>query len=243
VRFRETFRAGVNRTITIRLAPNLASASQGATATGDVTPVVSATGATVQPPALVLRNLIDDTEATDWQVAADQQPDGSFGVDGKQVTVDLAGTQPQTIRHVQVSAMLGIVFDRNATPRPADLTQNRFTAVRQFEVWTCNDRVADCSTDAGFQRALQSAPDAFPANAPRPVAPHLLLRDFTLSPVQATKLRIVVRSTQCTAGPDFQGEQDADPFNDTDCNSAGPASTRFARLAEVQAFGATSRAG
>ena len=38
----------------------------------------------------------------------------------------------------------------------------------------------------------------------------------------------------------YQGEQDADPFNATDCNSAGPLSTRFVRVAEVQAFGANS---
>jgi hypothetical protein len=246
VRFRETFRAGANRTVAIRFAPNLASAASGATATGDATEVTSPTsvpaGAMIQTRDEVLNNLIDDTENTDWQTAADQQPDGSFGVDGKQVTIDLAGTAPQTVRHVQVSSMLGIVFDPNARPRPTDLTQNRFTAVRQFEIWTCNDRVADCSTDAGYQRALQSGADAFPANAPRPVAPHLLLRDFTFSPVKATHVRVVVRSTQCTGGPDFQGEQDADPFNATDCNSAGPPATHFARLAEVQVFDGTSRA-
>jgi hypothetical protein len=39
-----------------------------------------------------------------------------------------------------------------------------------------------------------------------------------------------------------QGEQDADPNNATDCNTAGPASTRFVRLAEVQAYGASSSA-
>ena len=50
-----------------------------------------------------------------------------------------------------------------------------------------------------------------------------------------------VRSSQCTDGPAFQGEQDADPFNATDCNSAGPVGTHFVRIAELQAFGATSR--
>ena len=245
MRFRETFRALANRTVNIRFAPNLASAAAGATATGDATEVTSPTsvpaGAVIQTRDQVLHNLIDDTENTDWQTAADPQADGSFGVDGKQVTIDLAGTAPQTVRHVQVSSMLGIVFDTKG--RPADLTQNRFTAVRQFEIWTCNARVADCSNDDGYQRALQSGADAFPANAPRPVAPHLLLRDFTFSPVKATHVRVVVRSTQCTGGPDFQGEQDADPFNATDCNSAGPAATRLARLAEVQVFDGTSRAG
>jgi hypothetical protein len=131
----------------------------------------------------VLKNLIDDSEATDWQASATQGADGAWNVDGKQATIDLAGSRPQTIRHVQV-----------------------------------------------------------PADAPRPVAPMLLLRNFTFSPVRATHLRIVARNTQCTGGPAYQGEQDADPGNATDCNIAGPLSTRFVRVAEVQAFGANSAA-
>jgi extracellular elastinolytic metalloproteinase len=51
----------------------------------------------------------------------------------------------------------------------------------------------------------------------------------------------VVRNSQCTGGPDFQGEQDADPFNATDCNEAGPASTRAVRAAELQMFGQPSQ--
>jgi extracellular elastinolytic metalloproteinase len=241
VRFRKTFRANTAPTINLTFAPNFASANQGATASGDVAAVPSV--APTAPPVLtedqVLRNLIDDTEASDWQTEATQDADGAWNVDGKQVTVDLAGTRPQTIRHVQVSAQIGPVFDAAAG---GDQSQNRFTALRQFEIWTCNDQAADCSTDDGYQRAFASGTDAFPADAPRPVVPMLLLRDFTFSPVRATHLRIVVRNSQCTGGPAYQGEQDADPFNATDCNSAGPASTHFVRIAEVQAFNQQSRA-
>jgi hypothetical protein len=199
-------------------------------------------GAVIQDGPTVLKNLIDDTEGTDWQAAADQSADGSYTVDGKRVTIDLAGSRPQTIRHVQVSAMLGPVFDPNALPRPADQAQNRFTALRQFEIWTCNDQAADCSNDDSYQRAYASASDAFPADAPRPVAPMLLMRNFTFSAVKATHLRVVVRNSQCTGGPAYQGEQDADPNNATDCNAAGPAATRFVRIADVQAFGGNSSA-
>jgi extracellular elastinolytic metalloproteinase len=237
VRFRKTFKANVNPAIALRFAPNFASTTQGAQATGDVTPVTSANGATVQSGPQVLKNLIDDSEATDWQAAATEGADGAWIVDGKQATIDLAGSRPQTIRHVQVSALIGPVFDPIAR---VDLSQSRFTALRQFEIWTCNDQAADCSQDDSYQRAYASAADAFPADAPRPVAPMLLLRNFTFSPVRATHLRIVARNTQCTGGPAYQGEQDADPFNATDCNSAGPLSTRFVRVAEVQAFGANS---
>jgi hypothetical protein len=69
------------------------------------------------------------------------------------------------------------------------------------------------------------------------VAPALLLRSFSVPAVRATHLRLLVRTSQCTGGPDFQGEQDADPFNATDCDTAGPASSRFVRAAEFQAFG------
>ena len=51
----------------------------------------------------------------------------------------------------------------------------------------------------------------------------------------------MTRNSQCTGGPAYQGEQDADPFNATDCNAAGPASTRFVRAAELQAFGQPSQ--
>ena len=107
----------------------------------------------------------------------------------------------------------------------------RFTALRQFEIWSCNALFGDCSTDAGYNRVYASAANAFPSDAPRPVAPTLILREFTFSPIQATHLRLVVKHSQCTGGPDFQGEQDADPANATDCNDEGPTSTRFVRAA------------
>ena len=80
--------------ITLRFAPNFASTAQGAQATGDAAPVIGPTGAVVQTAPQVLKNLIDDTETTDWQAAATQGTDGAWNVDGRQATIDLAGTQP-----------------------------------------------------------------------------------------------------------------------------------------------------
>jgi hypothetical protein len=235
VRFRRTVRAGADQTVTLRLAPNVASKSQGATASGHGDPVMSGTS-TVLTADEVRQRLIDDTEATNWQAAAVAGDDG-YTVDNRRVTVDLAGDAPQRVSRAQVSAMLGPVYDPNTR---TDLTQNRFTALRQFELWSCNDRFADCSGNAGFNRIYASAADFFPADAPRPVSPMLLLREFTFSPVQATHLQLRVRNSQCTGGPVYQGEQDADPHNATDCNTAGPATTRYVRAAELQAFGTTS---
>jgi extracellular elastinolytic metalloproteinase len=70
------------------------------------------------------------------------------------------------------------------------------------------------------------------------VAPHLILRRFDVPDFTATHIRFVVRSTQCTDGPAYQGDQDADPANNPDCDTDVPGnSTRnFARTAEFQAF-------
>jgi extracellular elastinolytic metalloproteinase len=164
VRFRQTFTADRRETVRIDMAPNLASAAAGATATGNATPVT--VGSTVvQDSDRVLRNLIDDTEDSQWQAAATQGADGASNVDGNQVTVDLAGTQAQRVNRVNVSAMLGPVFVPSAG---ADLGENRLTALRQFEIWTCDARVSDCAQDSSYQRALQSGADAFPADGAAP---------------------------------------------------------------------------
>jgi hypothetical protein len=168
VRFCKTFKAVSNHAIALKFAPNVASSTEDATPSGDVAPFTSTTGAVIQDGPTVLKNLIDDTEASDWQAAATQGANGERNVDGKRVTIDLAGARPQTIRHVQVSAMLGPVFDGNRS----DVSQNRFTALRQFEIWTCDDQAADCSNDDSYQRAYASASmcENDVANVPRLVA-------------------------------------------------------------------------
>jgi extracellular elastinolytic metalloproteinase len=238
VRFREEIGAGQFRTIRLDMAPNVASRSQGATASGDAEPVTNGTPPReIASAAAVRENLIDDTEETHWQAAATDGPDG-HSVDGRQVTVDLAGTAPHQVNRVQVSALLGPVFDPG--PPSSDVTQNRFTALRQFELWACNAQQSDCARDAGFSRVYESAANAFPSDAPRPVSPTLLLREFTFSATPMTHLRLVAKHSQCTGAPDYQGEQDADPHNDTDCNKDGSEATRFVRAAELQAFAGPS---
>ncbi len=225
VRFREQIRSGQNRMITLSFATNWASANAGASATGDTS------GADAAAEAATLRNLIDDTESSSWATLGTITM-GNLSVDGKRVTVDLAGTSARKIRHVQVSALIG----------PG---HNRFAALRQFEIWACNaDEGDDCSTDAGFSPAYTSPADAFPGDPPRPVAPHMILRSFDIPDTSATHLRLVVKTNQCTGGPLFQGDQDADPAVNADCDSNVPAgnSRAFVRAAELQAFSASSRA-
>jgi extracellular elastinolytic metalloproteinase len=161
-------------------------------------------------------NLIDDTEGSQWESTA-------APVAGKQVTVQLGG--PHTIKRVQVSAML----------QPG---QNRFSALRQFEIWTCNGSCGAFPT--GFTKVLTSPANAFPGVAPRPVSPDLIMRSFNIPTTTATHVRLVVVSSQCTGGPAFQGEQDNDPLNGTDCSApAFPSSNANAgqvRAAELEVF-------
>jgi hypothetical protein len=219
-RFRKTVYPGETSTFRVRLAQNLASANAGAVATGDTN------GANAAAQAATLRALIDDTENTQWETPGNAT--GPLSVDGKKVTIDLAGTKAVHVRSVQVSAMLRA-------------GQSRFSALRQFEVWACNADKDNCSTDAGFTKVYTSRADAFPGNSPRPVSPNLILRSFDIPNTKATHLRFVVKTNQCTGGPNFLGEQDADPTNATDCPSAGPATTKIVRAAEFQAFEDESR--
>jgi extracellular elastinolytic metalloproteinase len=221
LRGRVNLRKGEHATMEFRFATNYASANGGAVATGDTS------GANPAAQAANLRNLIDDTENTVWTTAATLVggPPGNIVVDGKKVTIDLVGSDPVRIRSVQVSTLLG----------PG---QNRFTALRQFQIQTCNAARADCTTDAGYSTVFTSGSSAFPGDVPRPTAPQMILREFNVSDSNATHLRFVVKSTQCTGAPQYQGEQDADPRRTTDCDSNVPAGEprSFARATEVQAF-------
>ena len=147
-------------------------------------------------------HLIDDTEATNW----DKPNNGGtpLNVEQPQVTVDLQGTASVTVNRVQVSALL-------------ETGQNRFTALRQFKIERSTNGVT-------FTPVLTSAGNAFPGFNPRPVAPEIILRSFSFSGVPATHIRITALNNQCTGNPDFQGDQDLDPANGTDCRLGSPGS-------------------
>jgi extracellular elastinolytic metalloproteinase len=177
----------------------------------------SAKGAVASGGGTGLGGLIDDTENTNWTGT------GSPTVQGTKVTVQLGGGA-HTIARVNVSAMLG----------PG---QNRFTALRSFRIDGCKAAAGNnfCSGDAGFSPLFTSPDNAFPGVRPRPVAPDLISRSFNVTPTSVTHVRLVVLDNQCTGGPDFQGEQDNDPTNDTDCVS-GSVNGETVRVAEVEAF-------
>ncbi|WP_237448371.1 M36 family metallopeptidase [Nocardioides flavescens] len=204
--------------------PNLAAETNGAS-------VISATAGSRNAEAL-----IDGAEATNWGGVTAENVD----VSQPSVTVDLAGNS-SLVSRIQVSAMLnpapasGSDLPLAAAAEDDPDSGSRFTALRRFAIEVCN---LDCtSKKATWTRVLTSSADAFPAMAPRPVAPDLTLRSFTLpSPVQAQAVRLVALENQCTGYAGYAGEQDSDPLNDTDCASASDRGT-IVHAAELQVFG------
>jgi hypothetical protein len=214
-RFTARVAPGSRRTIPVKLPRNVASAASGATASGD---------------GVDLGALIDDDEATTWAYLGAQ----AAPLEGKGVTVRLAGQGPQEVRRVQVSALL----------RPADAkdpggdtaSQNRFTALRSFRVLACTtSATVDCSQAKDYRRVYTSAGDAFPAEIPRPVAPTLTMRSFTIPKTTATHLRFEVAASQCSGNPAYAGQQTNDPNVPSDCVTASAVSGQV-RAADFQVF-------
>lgn len=218
-RFRQTFRSGRTHNIEVELPTNWASLASGATAS-------------TTDGAATVNNLIDDNEGTNWNAPA-TNVGGAISVDGKTATIDLGGTDSVRVRYIQVSAMLSA-------------GHNRFSALRSFEIWACNNKggislqtePGDCSTDAGYSKVYSSPDNAFPGDPPRPVAPHLIMRQFNVPDFTATHIRFVVKTSQCTGGPAFQNDQDADPAFNSDCdtNVAVNNTRNLVRSAELQVF-------
>jgi len=178
----------------------------------------SSSGATATGDGVDQANLIDDTEATQWTATGSPA--------GQEVTVRLDPARPaQQIARVQVSALIG----------PG---QNRFSAVRQFQVLTCEAKGAvNCSQDSQFTLIYTSPADAFPSVRPRPRAPELIVRSFDVPKTKATHIRFRVVSTECTGFDGYAGEQDNDPRANTDCATAGPAAAaQTTHAAEFEAF-------
>jgi hypothetical protein len=206
-----TVTAGQALNLAVTMPTNVASAATGAIAIGD---------------GVNVGRLVDDDEATNWASL-------TGAVAGKGVTVALAGGEQQ-VNRVQVSAML-----RPQVPTdPDSAAQNRFSALRQFRVLACSAAGPnDCTEAADFTPVFTSPADAFPAIAPRPRAPDLIIRSFDIPATTASHLRFEVVTNQCTGGPDYAGEQDNDPRAGTDCTTNSP-QANIVRAAEFEVFAA-----
>ena len=211
-----SLQAGETRNITIHFAPNFASATNGATVTGDTL------GTNTN-----LVNVTDDDEGTiDGQTGAP--------VAGRWIVIRLGGVGPNgsNVKRLGVSAQL--------VPNT-----NRFTALRSFTAYVCRARktpgnqTCDGSVATGWTPLVSAPADAFPSINPRPAAPDLTLRYFDADhPAVATHLKLVVASNQCTGQSSYQGDQDQDPTNNADCSSSIRANE--VHVAEVEVFGQSS---
>jgi hypothetical protein len=135
------------------------------------------------------------------------------------------------VSRVNVSALLRPQISSDVDGGP----QNRFSALRRFAVWACNEAVSDCSVASSFRRIYTSPSDAFPAGNFRPTASQLNMRTFSFVPTFATHLSIEVLTSQCTGNPRYAGEQDNDPRAATDCTANSPFA-QHVRIAEFQVF-------
>lgn len=201
-RARTTIVAGRTSWLTLHLSRNVASATNGARASAEESSAA---------------RLIDDSEATAWSVDS-RTPDAI----GAAATVDLAGTAPQVVRSVRVSAL-----PRSVAGTSSADGGSRFASLRSFAL--------EASTGAGWRRVYTSPADAFPAGRPRPVTPDLVFREFDIPDTSATQLRLVVLSTQCTGAPAYISEQDTDPLSTSDCRAS--AAVQNATVAELMAYG------
>ena len=214
-------RPGETRVLNAYLPTNWASQSKGAAASGD---------------GAFHSELIDDTEGTNWESTG-------VPVQGRQVLVRLGGGA-HSLDAVKVSALL-------QPARPGRPAQNRFTALRAFEVLGCNvDPNGDVTIDGvtyACRTVVRSQSDAFPGEPPRPVAPEMILRAWYAGGGQAvTHVLFRVLDNQCTGQTAFHGEQDNDPANtSTDCRIGTlpplPPRGNDVRASELQVFSGRPR--
>lgn len=216
IRFTWNVTTGGTRHVALHFVTNWASASKGASASGD--------GGN-------FADLIDDTERTDWAIIG-----ATPNVNGKSVTVHL-GRGAHVVDRVQVSAMLHPIDGGDDYDK---VSQNRFTALRSFDILTCNNITSDCALPINWAKVGHFM-DAFKAGVPRPLMPDMLIKSFNVRDSVATDVRLVVLSNQCTGNAAYAGEMDNDPTNATDCQIAS-SRDQDVRVAELQVFSGSATA-
>lgn len=187
--FEATFEEGKSYVLDVPMRKNHASETNGAEAAGD--------GGNHS-------SLIDDSEETNWAFLGE---DTTEQIEGKQVTVDLAGDAPVNVKEIAVSAMnrpqaSGDAYD--------SIAQNRFAALRSFEILTCNAaKGVDCEEEDSFELIYSTEPNEeyFPSGRPRPTSEDLRIRTFDVPDTDATHVRLRVLHNHCTGNPLYSVEE------------------------------------
>jgi LPXTG-motif cell wall-anchored protein len=184
--FEKTFEANQSYLVDIPMRKNLASEVNGADAAGD--------GGNFS-------SLIDDTEETNWAFLGASTDEV---IEGKQVTVDLAGGT-HLIKEIQVSA---INRPQQSNDPYDEIAQNRFAALRSFEILTCDAATgADCEEEDSYSLVYTSPEDAFPSGRPRPTSENLRMKTFDIPDTKASHVRLRVLTNQCTGNATYSGEE------------------------------------
>ena len=202
--FEYEFEANEDYVIEIPMRKNHASETSGAEATGDGGNHAA---------------LIDDSEESNWAFLGAENTET---IEGKQVTVDLAGTAPINVKEVAISAM----NRPEATNDPYDsIAQNRFASLRSFEILACNAAAGvDCeeadSYDVIYASDENKPGTYFPSGRPRPTSENLRIRTFDVADTDATHIRLRVLTNHCTGNPIYTREQSPvaeEELADPDC--------------------------
>jgi hypothetical protein len=149
------------------------------------------------------------------------------------VTVNLTG-DARLVDSVQVAALL----------RPQDQGTSSATPTRRAASPRCGSSRSQPATVRAIPTARSRGTPPASSRAPkfrerprlgRTTAPDLQLAGFDVRDTQATHVQLRVLSNQCTGTPVYQGDPDADPANDPDCNENSPQG-EIVRAAELQVF-------
>ena len=277
VRFRQTFRPGDDLVVKVPLRRNHASVTLGAKASGDGgnhEALIDDTEATnwgsvgdgdVRGKQVTVELAGGRQRVAQVNVSAFLRP-GCAPEDEATAACDPPDTErePEPQPSPSASPSPGPTPSPGASPSPSPSPtsepdddppydtggQNRFSALRAFDILVCDaTQGSECSADDDFRLLYESPDDAFPAGRPRPRAPELTIRPFDVPDTPATHVRIRVRDNQCTGGPLYTGEAnpDNDPSNDPDCvdgnavvaateGSTSLTQVENVRIAELQVF-------
>ena len=170
-------------------------------------------------------NLIDDNEATSNTQSCTPTATCLVPANGRWVVIKLGANAPIKIDRLGVSAMFS----------------SRFVGLRSFDAYACSagknsaNPTCDGSIDEGWTKIITGPTDSFPGRNPRPGTQDESLRYFDAKPAPpATHVKFVVTNNQCTGQPSFQGDQDLDPTNNSECRTGIRRSE--VHTAEVEVF-------
>ena len=110
---------------------------------------------------------------------------------------------------------------------------NRFSALRQFEVWTCTRTRARTAPTRGTPSGTRAR--RMPSRHLAAARVAALSASVRHPGHEGDARRFVVHSTQCTGAPSYQGEQDS--IHHADCDTATPARPNFARAPSSRCSG------